>query len=148
MIHPLGKSPVIDDDGLIVSESGAITSYLLEKFDQGNKFSPPRSDLNQWGTFTRWLHYPEGSVFTPLLIRMLLMRSGQPHEFLQGFSDKEIALHMNLGDTFGAADIGISYMISMAKRLGVSAQYPTLEAYLDRNQNRPAWISAIERAVE
>lgn len=55
-IHPLGKSPVIDDDGLIVSESGAITSYLLEKFDQGNKFSPPRSDLNQWGTFTRWLH--------------------------------------------------------------------------------------------
>jgi glutathione S-transferase len=91
---------------------------------------------------------------------MLLMRSGQPHEFLQGFSDKEIALHMNhiaeqlagnefvLGDTFSAADIGISYMISMARRLGVSADYPTLEAYLDRNQNRPAWISAIERAVE
>lgn len=159
-IHPLGKSPVIEDDGLVVSESGAIASYLLEKFDPDNKFSPPRSDLQQWGTFTRWLHYPEGSVFTPLLIRMLLLRNGEPHEFLQGFSDKEIALHMNhiadqlagnefiLGDTFSAADIGISYMISMARRLGVSADYPTLEAYLARNQNRPAWISAIERAVE
>jgi hypothetical protein len=44
-IHPLGKSPVIDDDGLIISVSGAITSYLLEKHDMGNKFSPPRSDL-------------------------------------------------------------------------------------------------------
>lgn len=159
-IHPLGKSPVIEDDGLIISESGAIASYLLEKFDQNHKFSPPRSDLKQWATFTQWLHYPEGSVFTSLLIRMLLLRSGQPHEFLQGFSDTEIALHMNyisdqladnefiLGDTFSAADIGISYMISMARRLGVSADYPTLEAYLARNQNRPAWISAIERAVE
>lgn len=159
-IHPLGKSPVIEDDGLIISESGAITSYLLEKFDQDNRLSPARSDLKQWGTFTRWLHYPEGSVFTPLLIRMLLMRSGQPHEFLQGFSDKEIGLHMNhiadqlagnefiLGDSFSAADIGISYMVSMAKRLGVSADYPTLEAYLARNQSRSAWISAIERAVE
>ena len=159
-VHPLGKSPVIDDDGLIVSETGAITSYLLEKFDQDHNFPPPRSDLEQWATFTRWLHYPEGSVFTPLLMRMLLLRSGQPHEFLQGFSDKEIALHMNhiaeqlagnefiLGDSFSAADIGISYMISMAKRLGVSADYPTLEAYLARNQSRPAWISAIERAVE
>ncbi|MEX0738031.1 MAG: glutathione S-transferase family protein [Pseudohongiella sp.] len=159
-IHPLGKSPVIEDNGLVISESGAITSYLLEKFDREFKFSPPRSDLEQWGRFTRWLHYPEGSVFTPLLIRMLLLRSGASHELLQGFSDKEIALHMNhiadqlagnkyiLGDTFSAADIGISYMISMARRLGVSADYPTLEAYLARNQSRPAWISATERAVE
>lgn len=159
-IHPLGKSPVIDDDGLIISESGAITSYLLEKFDRHHQFSPPRSNLAAWGKFTRWLHYPEGSVFTPLLIRMLLMRSAEPHAFLQGFSDKEISLHMGhisdqlagnefiLGDRFSAADIGITYMVSMAKRLGVSGEYPELEAYLSRNQTRPAWISAIERAVE
>ena len=44
-VHPLGKSPVIDDGGLILSESGAITSYLLEKHDKDNKFSPARSDL-------------------------------------------------------------------------------------------------------
>ena len=27
-IHQLGKSPVIEDDGIIVAESGAITDYL------------------------------------------------------------------------------------------------------------------------
>lgn len=29
--HPLGKSPVIDDDGILVSESGAIIQYLCER---------------------------------------------------------------------------------------------------------------------
>ena len=64
-IHPLGKSPVIVDDGLVLSESGAITAYLLEKYDSQGKFTPPRSDLAAWGRYTQWLHYPEGSVLCP-----------------------------------------------------------------------------------
>lgn len=39
--HPLGKSPVIDDDGFILAESGAIALYLLDKFDPDNRFGPP-----------------------------------------------------------------------------------------------------------
>ena len=27
-IHPLGKSPVIEDNGAVIAESGAITEYL------------------------------------------------------------------------------------------------------------------------
>lgn len=159
-IHPLGKSPVIDDDGLVLSESGAITSYLLEKHDSEHRFAPPRSDLRAWAQYTQWLHYPEGSVFTPLFLRMILLRSGQPHETFQAFSDGEIALHFNhmtrqlgdnefiLGDRFSGADIGISYVVSMAKRLKALDDYPALAAYLDRNQQRPAWQRAVERAVE
>lgn len=159
-IHPLGKSPVIEDDGLVLSESGAITSYLLEKHDSEHRFSPPRSDLRAWAQYTQWLHYPEGSVFTPLFLRMILLRSGQPHETFQAFSDGEIALHFRhmtrqlgdnefiLGDRFSGADIGISYVISMAKRLKALDDYPALAAYLERNQQRPAWQRAVERAVE
>lgn len=159
-IHPLGKSPVIDDDGLILSESGAITSYLLEKHDHEHRFAPPRSDRQAWARYTQWLHYPEGSVFTPLFLRMILMRSGEPHQTFQAFSDGEIALHFQhmtqqlgdnefiLGDQFSGADIGISYVVSMAKRLGALDDYPALAAYLERNQQRPAWQRAVERAVE
>lgn len=159
-IHPLGKSPIIEDDGLVLSESGAITSYLLEKHDSEHRFSPPRSDLRAWAHYTQWLHYPEGSVFTPLFLRMILLRSGQPHEMFQAFSDGEIALHFRhmtrqlgdnefiLGDRFSGADIGISYVVSMAKRLKALDDYPALAAYLERNQQRPAWQRAVERAVE
>lgn len=159
-IHPLGKSPVIEDDGLVLSESGAITSYLLEKHDTDHRFSPPRSDLRAWAQFTQWLHYPEGSVFTPLFLRMILLRSGQPHETFQAFSEGEIALHFRhmtrqlgdneflLGNHFSGADIGISYVVSMAKRLKALDDYPALAAYLERNQQRPAFQRAVERAVE
>ena len=31
-IHPLGKSPVVTDDGEVIAESGAIIEYLVEKY--------------------------------------------------------------------------------------------------------------------
>jgi glutathione S-transferase len=159
-IYPLGKSPVIDDDGLVLSESGAITSYLLEKHDPGNKFSPPRSDLRAWAEYTRWLHYAEGSVFTPLMLKMISLRSGEPQPLLDEFADPELVLHFDhianklgenefiLGDNFSGADFGISYMVGMAQALGQLEPYPSLAAYLQRNQARPAFLRALERGVE
>lgn len=159
-IHPLGKSPVIDDGGLVISESSAITTYLLEKFDTDNRLAPARSDLANWAKFTQWLHYPEGSVFLPLLVKMLLIRSGQDHVVFEAFSQKEIALHFDhiakqlgdsdyiLGKDFTAADFGVAYVVSLAARLGQLKPWPTLSAYLERNQSRPAFLRALERAVE
>ena len=34
-VHPLGKSPVIDDDGRAVAESGAIVEYLAATYGAG-----------------------------------------------------------------------------------------------------------------
>ena len=82
-VHPLGKSPVIEDGDLMLAESGAITAYILEKFQPESVYVPPRSDLKAWGEYTQWLHYPEGSVFLPLLNKMILSRSEQPHEMLE-----------------------------------------------------------------
>ena len=31
-VHPLGKSPVIEHEGLVVAETGAIIVYLLDQF--------------------------------------------------------------------------------------------------------------------
>ena len=153
-VHPLGKSPVIE-----VSESGAITSFLLETLDTENRFAPPRAELAAWAKFTQWLHYPEGSVFGPLLIKMLLLRGGE-HAGLDAFSAKEIALHLGhisaqlgdadyiLGADFSAADFGIAYVVSMADRLGQLNEYPTLSAYLERCKARPAFQRAVAKAVE
>jgi glutathione S-transferase len=159
-IYPLGKSPVIEDDGLVLSESGAITTYLLEKHDKAGKFSPPRSDLRAWAEYVQWLHYAEGSVFTPLMMKMLSLRSGEPQPLLDGYGEPEIALHFGhitnklgdnefiLGDSFSGADFGISYMVGMAQALGQLEPYPTLAAYLQRNQARPAFQRAVERGIE
>ena len=159
-IHPLGKSPVIDDDGLIISETGAITAYLLQKFDSQHRFAPSPDNLSQWATYTQWLHYPEGSVFVSLLIKMLLMRSGQAHETFEAYCEREIPLqlqHINNqlgsnkfihGEEISGADFGVTYMVSMAERLGQLENYPNLQDYLNRNRARPAFQRAIEKAIE
>ncbi len=120
-IHPLGKSPVIEDGDLVLSESGAITSYLLEKYDAQQVFSPKRESLADWARYNQWLHYSEGSVFTPLLINMLLKSEETPSPILDGFSKGEITLHLGhiqnqladnkfiLGDSISGADFGMTY---------------------------------------
>ena len=107
-------------------------------------------DIAQWAEFTQWLHYPEGSVFAPLLMNMLLSRSGQTNEALGLFSSNEIKLHLKhistqladnefiLGEAFTAADFGISYVVSLVDRLGQLDDHPTLKSYLERNLSRPA----------
>jgi glutathione S-transferase len=151
-VHPLGKSPVIEDGEIMLSESGAITSYLLQKFDPENTLSPPPTDLVSWAKFTQWLHYPEGSVFLPLLVRMILARSAQEHIalklHLEHIANQLADNEFILGDKFSAADFGISYVVSMAKRLGLLDPYPTLNAYIERNLARPGYLRAVERAVE
>ncbi len=156
-VHPLGKSPVIDDDGLIVTESGAITSYLLEKHDKDNRFSPSRSDLAAWARYTQWLHYAEGSVFSPLMLKMIALRGMSG---LDAAADPGIALHYRhiteqlgdndyiLGDSLSGADFGIAFMAYMGAALGQLEGYDSLAAYFQRCTSRPAYQRALERAVE
>src|ERR1700754_2386123 len=58
-VHPLGKSPVITDEGRTIAETGAIIEYVLERYGNGRLIPPPGSDDRL--RFTYWLHYVEGS---------------------------------------------------------------------------------------
>ena len=159
-VHPLGKSPVIDDDGLVLSESGAIAVYLLEKHDIDKRFSPLRSDLPAWAEYNQWLHYAEGSVFTPLMMKLLSLRAGGTLGLLDTFADPEVELHFShianqlgdneyiLGNQLSGADFGIGYMVNMAHMLGLLEPFPSLVAYVERLRARPAFLRAIDRAVE
>lgn len=159
-IHPLGKSPIIEDGDLILTESGVITNYILEKTDTDFKMHPSKDDLAVWATYNQWVAYPEGSVFAPLLLKMLTLRSGIDHPVITPFSDSEVALHYGhitnqlgendyiLGDDFSGADFGICYVVSMGERLGLLGDYPKLQAYMQRCMNRPAFLRAVEKAVE
>lgn len=57
-IHPLGKSPVLEDSGYVLAESGAILEYLQETWDSGGLLKPQGIDDKLQYRF--WLHYAEG----------------------------------------------------------------------------------------
>jgi glutathione S-transferase len=159
-IHPLGKSPVIEDGDLMLSETGAIASYLIEAYSKPGEMAPDRTDLKAWATYTQWLHYPEASAFVPLLMTMLLARDPQPGSAIDNFAKGEVALHLGylndaigdkdyiLGDKLCGADIGLGYIAGMAERLGQLEAYPNLQKYIARLRARPAFIRAQERTGE
>jgi len=160
-IHPLGKSPVIVDDGRVIHESGAIASYLVERYDPENELAPSRDDLDAWVEFTQWLHYPEGSAFAPLLLTMLGQLSPDPvPASIESFAAGEVALQLGyiedslgdkpyiLGADFSAADIGLGYVSGLAERLGLIDTHPGIVAYLEQLRARPAFRAALERTGE
>ena len=156
-VHPLGKSPVIEVEGQILAESGAIALYLLDTYDVDNRLGPPKDDPLAKAQWMQWLHYSEASAFAPLLIKLLLSRLEEKPALFEMFSSAEVALQLGylqdqlgesdylLGDRFQAPDIGATYIVDMAHRLNELSAYPKLAAYRERCRARPAFQRAFDR---
>ena len=63
-VHPLGKSPVIEDRAArAIAETGAIVEYLVEKAE--GRLGPP-ANRDSVLRYRHFLHYAEGSMMPPL----------------------------------------------------------------------------------
>ena len=152
-VHPLGKSPVIEDQGETVMESGAIVDYLIRHYGHG-RLSPPQPSRN-FELYTQWLHYAEGSAMLPLLLKLYVSRLGEAGAPLAPRIDSELANHLGyvdrclegrqwlVGDELSGADIQMSFVGEAAREL--RSGYPHMDAWIRRFQQRPAYLRAIER---
>ncbi len=159
-IHPLGKSPVIEDSNagssggpLVVAETGAIVEYLVEKAD-GRLGTPAhrRAALH----YRHFLHYAEGSLMPPLLVKLVLGRVPLLGRAAQKKIQPMIDVHLDYveshlavnewfaGDEMTAADIMMSFPLEAARsRAGLDASRPRTIAWLDRIHARPAYQAAL-----
>jgi glutathione S-transferase len=71
-VHPLGKSPVIEDAGQVLAESGAIVEYLAERYGDGRLVPAPGTPERQ--RYRYWMHFAEGTAQPPLLLKLLFDR--------------------------------------------------------------------------
>ncbi|CAB3721461.1 hypothetical protein R8871_04893 [Paraburkholderia graminis C4D1M] len=170
-VHPLGKSPVITDDGLTIAESGAIIEYLVDKYGQG-RFAPAAGTPERL-RYTYWLHYAEGSAMPPLLLKLIALRiASAPMPFFakpiarkiagtlqSSFVDPQLKLHLGYieeqlsksawfaGDEFSAADVQMSFPLEAATARG-GMELPAVTAFLQRIHARAAYRRALERGGE
>lgn len=157
-VHPLGKSPVIEDDGHVIAESGAIAMHLMENYDNQDRFAPPAEKFAR-ASWYQWFHYTEASAFAPMLITLLLSREQEPKpQLFSMFAKSEVKLQLEyiaqslgekafiLGEQLSLPDFGLSYICQMALRLDQLDDYPTLRAYVERNMAAPAFVRALEKA--
>ena len=154
-VHPLGKSPVIEDDGLVVAETGAIVEYLVAKAD-GRLGAPSHRDAALRYRF--WLHYAEGSLMPPLLVKLVLTRIPLFGKAAQKRIQPMIDVHLDYveselksrpwfaGDQLSAADIMMSFPLEAARaRGGLDASRPATIAWLDKVHARPAYQAALAK---
>ena len=154
-IHPLGKSPVIRDDGQVVIESGAIIEYVVRKYGKGRL--APADGTPAAVTYLQLMHYAEGSAMLPVMLRLYLSRLGEAAKPLEPRVASEIENHMGyldgllaktdwfVGNTFSAADIQLSFAIQAARLLYGLEKFPNLARFLDRIHARPAYKRALEK---
>jgi glutathione S-transferase len=169
-VHPLGKSPVLTEDGVTVAESGAVIEYLLDRHGQGRL--RPAEGTPERLRFTYWLHFAEGSAMPPLLLKLVFgkvasapmpffvkpIAKGIAKKVLSTFVEPNLRSQLDFmeaelgksewfaGNEFSAADIQMSFPLeAAAQRAGLDDSRPRLKGFLRRIHARPAYRRALER---
>ncbi|GLS16350.1 glutathione S-transferase family protein [Hydrogenophaga electricum] len=153
-VHPLGKSPVLEDGGIKLVETGAICEYLVDKT---GRLGPTDRDegLCQYRQF---LHYAEGSVMPTLLLMLAMgkvpllgrvaLKKVQPmvDVHLDYIEQVLAARPWFAGDALTAADIMMSFPVEAAvARAGLGPSRPATMAWLKKIHARPAYQAALKK---
>ena len=167
-VHPLGKSPIVTDEGATIAETGAIIEYIVEK--SGGRLRPAAGTPERL-RWTYWLHYSEGSLMPPLLMRLIfsLLPSRSPSlmrgivraiasRTQQGYIEPQLKTHFDFieselgrstwfaGEDFSAADVMMSFPLEAAgARANAFAGRARMKAFVERIHARPAYRKALEK---
>lgn len=149
---PTGKVPVIEDEGQTISESGAIVEYIVERYGEG-KLAPAIGAPGR-GAYLQWLHFGETGLLPSMsLIFQHTVVKPEGERFAAVAEDARRVLQAGLrllerglegknylvGNDFTAADIMVGYALIPMRKMGLlGAEYPLIDAYLDRLLARPA----------
>ena len=169
-VHPLGKSPVIDDNGDVFAETGAIVEHIIDAHGGGRL--KPDPDTDDFRRYKYWLHAAEGSYMPPLVLALMLGRMetakmpffAKPvaRRLAQGirdayldhtakalfdFVDAELRARPWLaGENFSAADIIMSFPLEAAvTRIETAKSSQAIGDFVKRIHDRPAYARALEK---
>ena len=168
-IHPLGKAPILVDDGDVIVESAVILDYLQQQYDRLQQFKPQQAkDQRQ---YDYWMHYAEGSLM-PLLVMTLVMNNVSKHvpwvirpiaekitDGVKGgfirprvkehilYLEQYLSEHDYFAGEFSFADIQMAFpLIALQKRL--HGKYPNIQAFVQLIQERAAFQRAEQKSLE
>jgi glutathione S-transferase len=173
-VHPLGKAPVVTDGDRTLAESATILEYLARTYG-GSDWAPASDDARYW-PFNYWMHYAEGSLMPPLLLKLVFSKLREPpvpffirpltskvaDQVDAAFTDRQIETHFSYvdgflsknswfaGDAITAADIQMSFPLEAAMTGGrvTRADYPYIAVWLEKIHARPAYRRALEAGGE
>lgn len=154
--HPLGKSPIIEDDGRSISESGAIIEYLCARHG-GNSWVPDNGSP-EWIDHLEWMQFGESSFFIPVMMKLMAGRLGDAAAPIMPRIEEQLEAHVMfaeeaisedlhfVGSAWTAADVMMSFPAEIAMMQGFSSRARKLARFVAAIHDRPAWKRARERS--
>jgi glutathione S-transferase len=155
--HPLGRVPVLEDDGVQIWESGAIIDYILERHKNGGL--KPNSDSDNFAKYLQWFHYCEGMVMpsmNTIVVHTIILPEERRDETVLGQAQRLLTRALEpvnealegkdylIGD-FSGADFMLGHSCFMSNNLGcVSDEMTNIKSYVHRISERPAFKKAIQ----
>ena len=154
--HPLGRVPVLEDNNIIIYESGAIVEYLIERHSDG-KFKP-KSNEELFPKYLQWLHYCEGMIMPPMntivVHTLILPEERRDEEVLRQATKliKKALVPVNdilkkdqyLIGPLSGVDFMLGHALFMSHKLGcVDVELKNIHAYIDLLNSREAFRLAI-----
>jgi glutathione S-transferase len=148
-LNPFGQIPVIDDDGVVVTESGAILLYLARKY--GKLLS---HDLAGEAQVMRWCIASLNTIEVPVLSLWFVNLNGgkgsKPSKALNDWADKRLQeldgwlarREFIATDHFTVADILMTHVLGSGTDQELLKPRASIRSYVARGTERPAWLKA------
>ncbi|HEY8357759.1 MAG TPA: glutathione S-transferase family protein [Ramlibacter sp.] len=158
LVHPMGAAPVITDGDLVLAESGAIVQYLLATHG-GGRLAPDAAHPD-FAQYLYWFHFANGNLQPHMGRLMILGRlqlppdhpvlvaaKGRIERVLRQLDARLATATWLAGEAFTAADIMMVFSLSTMRYFAPLdlAPYPSVQAYLKRVGERPAYRRAMDR---
>lgn len=170
-VHPLGKAPLLENDGEVIVESAVILEYLQGHFDKNHQFKPTDSKaLNQYHF---WLHFAEGSLMpylvfslvmqqlgkkpTPPLVRTLTGAIGKQvfTQFMQPrlteqvvFIEQHLANNTYFAGEFSFADVQMTFPLLGLLATPSMPPMPNIERFVQQVMARDAYKTAQQKSPD
>jgi glutathione S-transferase len=157
-LHPLETAPIIEDDDIVLAESGAIMDYILARYGQGRLV--PAVDDPDFVQYLFWYHFGNGSMMPAIMVsfvmglvgaatdapltRALLARTDRAFDLVEARLGQAPWL---AGTEFSAADIMMGFPLTTMRYFAPRdlTPYPNIRGYLQRVGARPAYQRAMAK---
>lgn len=149
-VNPFGQIPAIDDDGVVVTESGAILLYLARKCGKlGGRNIAEEAQVMRWSVAA--LNSIELPVLASWFVGVMGGKGSKPDEALRGWASMRIAQldgwlarrEFVATDDFTVADVLVTHVLGGGTDPKLLEGHAHVIAYRGRTMERAAWRKVV-----
>ena len=167
-VDPLGKAPILQENGLTLTETGAIVEYIVETHARG-RLTPEPGSPSYWQC-RHFMHHAEGTAMPPLFLKLVTIEMPKRAPFFargilksamatldRALVAPEIAANLDhweralqtsgwfSGADFSVADVMMSFPVEAGASRVDYSRHPAVKDFLARIHARPAYKAALEK---